>query len=140
MPTPLAYQRVPSVPVGSGLAPAYVAADPAGHTFHNSGGGSLLHLKNAGGAAITATVHANPAATGGPPLADAVFTIPAGAEVLLGPFPAHEFDAAATVGPVITSAGRYSPPGYVTFSSVSGLSIACLTFDLGFIDRPSLLL
>jgi hypothetical protein len=77
--------------VRGGLTPSYDAADPAGDTFANDGN-TMLHARNAGTAARQVTVRsqvANPPPGTSP--ADVVVTVPAGGEVMVGPFPPSAF-------------------------------------------------
>lgn len=141
MPTMLPYQRV--LPYNTGLVPAYSAADAAGNRFYNHGG-TLLHVQNSSAAAITVTVHYNAwaRANAGPGRstavsADSVFTVPAGGEIIAGPFPYQDFnepDDAGTRDP--TQLGNYDDTGLVTFSAVAGVTLAALMLDLSIPSTP----
>jgi hypothetical protein len=73
-----------------GLAATYHAAAGGGDKF-NPGRDVFVHIKNGGGGSITATFTTS-AVVEELSVADAAVTVPAGAERLAGPFPAHLFE------------------------------------------------
>lgn len=95
----------------AGLNPAFVAASAGGDTFANDGK-TYLHVKNAGAAAVTATVNSiKPCDQGSDH--DAVVSVPAGGERLIGPFPP----------------GRFNDPNgaaAVTYSDVTSVTVAAV--------------
>lgn len=79
----------------SGTAPAFVAAAAGGDSFVNNGG-TVLHVKNAGAGAITATIDsASPCSYGFDH--DISVSIPAGAERIIGPFNQTRFSTTVNV-------------------------------------------
>lgn len=95
-------------PGTSGAAINYVAADGAGDTFPNDGR-TRFHVKNGGGAAITATVDAKTACNFGFDH-DAAVNVPAGAERVIGPFRTDRFGSTVSVA--------YSSVATVTVAAV----------------------
>lgn len=73
----------------AGLAAAYSAASAGGDKF-TPGARTFLHVKNASGGAVTATI-VTPGTVIGQAIADVAVAVPAGAERLIGPFPAEHF-------------------------------------------------
>jgi hypothetical protein len=97
----------------TGLAPAYAAAAAGGDSFR-PGPTTFLHIKNAGTAAITATV-VTPGRTQGFDIADLAVTVGAGGEAMLGPLPADLFRDPADGLADIT----WSAVTSVTFAAIS---------------------
>lgn len=92
----------------SGIGPTFQAAASGGDTFANDGQ-TMLHVKNSSGAAITVTVNSvTPCDQGFDH--DAVVSVPAGGERIIGPFSVARFGT--TVG--------------VTYSGVTGLTVAAI--------------
>lgn len=95
----------------SGLGPTFAAADAAGDTFANDGR-TVLHIKNGGAAAITATVDSiNPCNYGFDH--NAAVSVPAGGERVIGPFNQTRFGVTASVA----------------YSAVTSVTVAALSTD-----------
>ena len=103
----LAAQKV----VRTGLAPTYAAAAGGGDTF-NPGQGTMLHVKNASGAAITVTI-VTPGSTSGQAIADVSVSVPATTgDRMIGPLSGSLFTDPAT------------GVGNITYSGVTSLTVA----------------
>lgn len=76
----------------NGVAPSFVAADAAGDSFVNSGR-AYWHVKNADTVDKTVTVNSQTPCSQGFDH-DAVVTVPAGGERIIGPFAKNRFDDA----------------------------------------------
>jgi hypothetical protein len=96
----------------AGLNPAYVAANVDGNFFLNSGK-EYLHVKNGGASPITVTINSQVNCNQGFDH-DAVVSIPAGGERIIGPFPKDRFNDAS---------------GYVqaAYSGVTSVTAAAIT-------------
>lgn len=90
----------------TGLDPTFVAAAAGGDTFENDGQ-TLFHAKNGSAAAITVTVDSiRPCNYGFDH--NAVVSVPAGGERIIGPFDRNRFGTTVTV----------------TYSAVTSLTVA----------------
>jgi hypothetical protein len=69
-----------------GLNPAYTAGNGSGGHSISNDGRVFFHVKNGGGAPITATAQ-TPVTVDDLAVADRVVTVPAGGERMIGPFP-----------------------------------------------------
>ena len=97
----------------AGIAPTYSAAAAGGDKFTPTKD-TVLHVKNGGGAAVTATVVTPKEAFVGAAIADIAVSVPAAGERLIGPFPASDFRA-ATDG-----------LADITWSAVTSVTVAAL--------------
>lgn len=93
----------------AGLAPVYNAASAGGDTFPASDR-TYLHVKNGSVAAVTATL-TTPGSVGGLAIADAVISVPAGGERVIGPIAPALFGEVASVA--------WSASTSVTFACLS---------------------
>ena len=109
--TDLALQEI----VGTGLAPAYSAANVDGHAVLNRGE-MFLHVKNASGAPINVTL-VTPSTVRGRAVADDVVAVPAAGERMIGPFDPELFDF---------KSGADANKLHVNFSSVTSVTVAAL--------------
>lgn len=99
--------------VRAGLAPAYSAASAGGDSFR-PGTTTLLHVKNASAASVTATL-VTPGNVSGLAIDDVAVAVPAGGERMIGPVSGDLFrDAANGLGAVTWSAAAS-----VTFAALS---------------------
>ncbi|MGE5589203.1 MAG: hypothetical protein ACM3ZA_01030 [Bacillota bacterium] len=96
----------------TGLAPAFGNADAAGDTFPNNGR-TFLHVKNAGAAPVDVTVNSQQACNQGFDH-NAMASVPAGGERIIGPFPPGRFN---------NSQGQCE----VTYSSVDNVTVAAIS-------------
>ncbi len=96
-----------------GMRPAYAAAEAGGDQF-TPGQATLLHIKNAGGGAVTVTVATHPKLVPDLQAVDLAVSVPAGQERLIGPFPKSAFE-------------DLDHRVHVAYSGVSGVTIAALT-------------
>ena len=119
----------PAGGVTDALKPTYAAA-PSGLSFWD-GGGVVLHVKNAGGGAVTVTIPRNPV---GPLGADVTFVVAAGSEAFIGPFPPVAFDpqqvANTSWHQSVAPPGAYGTYTSVTFSVTAGVTFALLDVGL----------
>jgi hypothetical protein len=74
----------------AGIGPTYVAAAGGGNTFANNGR-VMLHVRNAGGASITATIVSARTCNFGFQH-DLAVVVPNGGERMIGPFPIERFN------------------------------------------------
>lgn len=74
----------------SGLAPSYAAASAGGDYFQNSGS-EVLHVKNGSGSSVTVTIITQ-ATVDGMAVTDRTVAVPAGADRMIGPFPAGTYN------------------------------------------------
>ncbi len=95
----------------AGLSPAYGAADAAGDSFPNDGR-TTFHVKNSGTAAQTVTV-ASPTPSNYGTTHNVTVSVPAGGEVVIGPFDKRRFD---------NRLGRVG----VSYSAVTGVTVAAI--------------
>lgn len=95
----------------AGLAPAFVAASAGGDTFSNDGK-TVLHVKNGGAAAVTVTVDSVAPCNQGVDH-NAVVSVPAGGERVIGVFPPGRFN---------TTAGQVA----VSYDVVTSVTVAAL--------------
>lgn len=97
----------------AGLAPTFDAAAGGGDRFTPSKD-TVLHIRNGGGAPITATVVTPKEAFPGAAIADIAIVVPAGGLLIAGPFAASDFrdpvDGLATL----------------TYSSATSVTVAVL--------------
>lgn len=94
----------------AGITPAYGAASAGGDTFQ-PGDDVFLHVKNASGASVTVTVASQKPCNHGT-THNAAVAVPAGAERMLGPFPAERWASPAS--------GLVS----VTYSATASVTVA----------------
>lgn len=99
----------------AGTTPTYVAASAGGDTFV-PGPHVFLHFKNTSGSSYNITIP-TPNTLIGLAVADAIVTITASSERMIGPFPAQHFADPAD--------GRVD----VTYTGVTSLTVAVLELD-----------
>lgn len=97
--------------VPAGVAPSYAAANGGGDTFVPDKD-TFLHVKNGSGGALTVTVAVPGTERYGVATADLAVSVPAGAERMMGPFPADVFADSSIAGSAA-----------VTYSGVTSLTI-----------------
>lgn len=78
----------------AGVIPAYAAAAGGGDRFL-PGPRTFVHIKNGGGGSITATVTTTRTDSYGNAVTDNAIAVGAGAEKMIGPFPAEAYGAVA---------------------------------------------
>jgi hypothetical protein len=115
----------------AGIAPSYAAA-PSGLSWWNPGG-TLIHVKNGGGASTDVTLKRQGN------LADVIFTVAAGAERFIGPFPrvdscpisqANDADDRNRSVPRDGRGGLHTDYTNASFSVTSGVTYALLSTPL----------
>lgn len=111
-----------TLPYRGRLQPAYSACDGAGDTVQNFGN-VILHIQNSSGSSRTVTIARN--ATSPRIGSNAVYTIPAGGEIIAGPFPSGDYD---TVGG--GSVNGWTDRLGITYSDASGLTIAAVAINM----------
>jgi len=126
---------LPQQPVSPavGVAAVYSAAQPV-MTFRN-GGDCLLHIKNGGGSTLTVTLSHNP---GSEESSDRQFTVAAGSEILIGPFPGPDFNPPTPdpnwpygPQPALPAGRAYSDLCTLSFSTTASVTVACLGLPCG---------
>lgn len=96
----------------AGLSPTYVACDASGDTFKNISGRIFLHIKNGDTADKTVTIASLKECDQGF-IHNIVITVPAGGEVMVGPFSPIRFnDTTQKVS--------------ISYSDVTSLSVAAI--------------
>ncbi|MES2867625.1 MAG: hypothetical protein V4703_12855 [Actinomycetota bacterium] len=90
--------------VRAGVIPSYAACAGGGDTFL-PGRNTFLHVKNASGGALTVTVVTPRTDQWGNAVADNAISVGAGAEKMIGPFPAESYADPSTGVANITYSG-----------------------------------
>lgn len=106
----------------SGLTPSYDSGDATnGHSFDNASQNVFVHVKNGGGAGITATFITSKTIDGNA-VADLAISVGAGSEAMVGPFRNDLYGQA-------DSANSIDEAVFVDLSSATSVTIAA--FKLG---------
>lgn len=108
----MATLTVQNIALTTSLSPTFDAADVAGDEFTNNGR-TFIYIKNGGASPITATVDSLVNCNQGFDH-DIAITVPAGGEVLQGPFNPSRFNDGST--------GRVS----VTYSDITSVTVAAI--------------
>jgi len=110
----VSYETVEEV-IKTGLNATYKSANTDGHMFVNDGR-SLVHVKNASGSAVTATIETG-ATRDGYAIADQEVSVPAGEDRFIGPFPPRTFNV---------QSGDDRGKVKLTFSAITSVTVAFL--------------
>lgn len=92
-----------------GITPSYAAANVDGNSVANTGD-QFVHVKNGSASSVTVTIP-TPAKVQGVDVADITVAVAAGAEAMIGPFPAGLFNQS---GGVV----------YINYSAVTSVTVA----------------
>lgn len=109
----------PQTIAGTGLAPAYTAANVDGHAVLNRGE-MFLHVKNGGAAPVNVTL-VTPSTVRGRAVADDVVAVPAAGERMIGPFDPNLFDFGS---------GADANKMHVDFSAVTSVTLGAFVLPV----------